>query len=173
MPAPDVFALYDFETQLEDAVSGIITAGLAGTIPAITCEVSVTRSSTTNNTPRVGINCSPGSPLGHWTAQGQANPKQVPDMFNATLAIEISTTRPIDNALTDPLHGVIRGLCRYYLSAGAKVFNGTNLPYLQVLDMQPASSSSGVPEANKEQDMTVLLYAVKFAINPSAWPATS
>lgn len=173
MAAPDVFTLYDFEGQIEPTIAAILTTALAGTVPPITCQVSVTRDSTTNDTPGISITVSPGAPLGHMTAAGQANPKQVPDMFDATLTVSISTTRPIDNALTDPLHGILRGLCRYYLSAGAKVFNDTNMPYLQIIEMLPASSASGIPEANKEQDMTVLIYSLKFAIRPDAWPATA
>lgn len=169
MAAPDPFALYDFETQLAGPIVDALVAALAGTSPAITCQVVKSRDVDDLITPRISIDVAPGAPLGHMTTQGQANPRQVPDAFDSTLTVEVASTRPIVDG-NSAIHGVLVGFVRYYLSAGAKIFNGTNLPYLQVLEMLPQSSASGKMD-NKEQDLTVLVYGLKFAIRPDAWPS--
>lgn len=167
MAAPDFATLYDFETQMEDALASAITTIL--TAASITAPVSVTRDVETNDTPRVEITFSPGNALTQRTAIGQATPKQVPNSFQGAYSVKIVTSRQIipDNA---ELHGTIRGWVRYVLTAGAKGFNTSNLPYIQILEMLPTSATAQIYD-EKQQDISELNHEVWFAIRNDAWPA--
>jgi hypothetical protein len=166
MPASTYADLYDWETLIENGIASAISTILGAS--SIGAQVNVTRGTGTEETPRVDVTFSPGSSLGHMTTIGQANPKQVPDMFDGTLTLRISTARPIEDDDAE-LHGEIRGWVRYVMSAGARGLNETILPYLQIMDMLPSGSASQIYD-EKSQDITELSYAVKFAIRPSAWP---
>lgn len=163
MPAPDFGTLYDIETQMDDAVVSVITTILAAA--SVTCAVHKTRGTVTEDTPRVEVNFTLGSPLSHRTTIGQANPKQVPDAYEGQLMVRIVTTRPTNNAS----HGTIRGWVRYVLTAEARGFNTTILPYIQILDIQPASAPAELYDA-KEQDITEFTHNVIIGIRQEAWP---
>lgn len=170
MPNPTIIELYDFETQIESAVKGIIQAGLvtAG-LPDI--PVSVSRDSDVEVAPRVEVTFETGPADKQMTAIGQSNPKQVPAAYAGALTVKIVTNRPQDNAKMDPIHGPLRGAVRWILSAGAHPFNDTNLPWLQVLLMLPGQTGTQLQD-EKEWDIDALVWNLKFAINNAAWPAT-
>ena len=172
MPSPTIIELYDFDTQIEDAVAAVLVAGLAGVTPALVAQVNVSRDSATLATPRIDVEFTRGPAILQYGAVGQADPRQVPVAYHGTITILISTTRPNDNALMTPVHGPLRGAVSYFLSAGAKVFTSSNLPWLQILEMLPAQGQR-LTQQNKEQDVDALTFAVKFAINQSSWPATA
>lgn len=166
MPAPNYATLYDIETQMEGATVSAIEFFLAAA--SIDIQVSRSQESDTAQTPRVEVEFSHGAAMLQRTAMGQAMPKQVPNAFEGSFAVRVYTSRaiPTDNA---DLHGTIRGICRYVLSAGAKGYNQTILPYLQILEMLPTGASPQIYD-EKEQDITELNYHVWFAIRNEAWP---
>jgi hypothetical protein len=169
MAAPDFATLYDFETQMEDALASAITTIL--TAASITAPVSVTRDTQIDDTPRVEVTFSPGNALTQRTAIGQAMPKQVANAFQGSYSVKIITSRQLvdDNA---ELHGTIRGWVRYVLTAGAKGFNTSNLPYIQILEMLPTSATAQIYD-EKQQDISELNHEVWFAIRNDAWPVTT
>jgi hypothetical protein len=171
MPAPDFQTLYDFEDQIETAVAAVLTSVLTPILTplSLTCPIFVSRDIDTKETPRVEVEFATGASLDQRGAFGQANPKQIPTSFTGVLTVGIVTTRPLDSM--SQAHGQIRGAVRYALSAGAKLFNTGNLPYLQILDLLPSSTAPNLQQ-NKEQDVTVLQYAMKFAISNDAWPSS-
>lgn len=166
MAAPTYAALYDWETLMEDGIASAI--GTILTAASITAQINTTRDGATESTPRIDVMFSPGNSNGHMTAIGQANPKQVPDQFDGTATIRISTARPISTG-NAAIHGTIRGWVRYTMSAGARGLTEGSLPYLQILDMLPAGSASQIYD-EKSQDITELSYKVTFAIRQTAWP---
>jgi hypothetical protein len=58
------------------------------------------------------------------------------------------------------------------MSGANGVLDEIDLPYLQILDLQPTGSSPAVNE-EKNQDITAMSYSITFAIRDSAWPATT
>lgn len=169
MAAPDFFTLYDWETQLEGAGKAVLDATL--TAAGIDATVYTSQSPDIKETPRVELQFLPGRALDQRTAQGQANPKIVPNAFEGIIYARVITTRPIDQggAL---LHGTLRGLVRFAFSAGAKAFTGANLPYLQILDMLPEAGAHQL-FTEKEQDITELAFYLKWAIRNDAWPSSA
>lgn len=170
MPSPNIGELLDFQTQLCDATASILTAGFAGLTPTFAPQVLVPRDSDTELTPRVEVGFEVGPALLQYGAIGQADPRQVPVAYHGNLTLRLVTTRPDDNARMSPLHPVMVGYSRYFMSAGAKLFTQTNLPWLQILEMLPAQCGSQLQD-HKEQDVDVLTWAVKFAIRNEYWPA--
>ena len=167
MAAPDFGTLYDFETPFELAASNAIEDTL--TAAGITnVALNVSRDSGTDDTPRIDIQFSTGVAMPQRTTIGQANPKQVPNAFEGVFTIRLSTTRPTetDNAA---IHGMLRGLIRYALSAGAQAFDESDIPYWQILQMLPESSTPQLYD-EKQQDITELSFHVWFAIRNDAWP---
>lgn len=167
MPAPDFATVYDLETQIESAVVSAITSFLhADGINNV--HVSRSQDADIAQTPRVEVMLFPGNALEQRTAIGQANPKQVPTAFQGSLTVRVVTCREIETDDAE-LHGTIRGWCRYVLSAGARGFNTTILPYIQILEMLPSGASPQIYD-EKQQDITELNYNVWFAIRNEAWP---
>jgi hypothetical protein len=168
--APDFQTLYDFETPFEAALKGILVAAFAAVSPApIVCQVTTQADAPLKDTPRVEIMFQPGNALSQRTTLGQAAPaKQVPNAFSGRFSVTIYATRTISSANNANLPA-IRGLVRYALSAGAKGFTSQNLPYWQILDMNPSSSTPVIIDS-KEQAGTELSYDLLFAISNSAWP---
>lgn len=166
MPAPSIQALYDFETQIETAWATAFAEKF--TELDITCAVGKSRDRDIETTPRVEISLSLGGPLTQRTTAGQASPKQVPNAFTGTLTVSVVTTRETNS----DDHGPIRGVVRYLLSGANQVVGISKLPYLQVLDMEPAGSAPSVNE-EKNLDSTDMAYAITFAIRNDAWPATA
>lgn len=169
MANPNIGELLDFETQLEAAGASVLTAGFGGITPPLAPQILVSRDSDTEETPRIAVQFDTGVPILQYGAIGQANPKQVPVAYQGVFTLSLATTRPTDNAKMDPLHPILRGFCRYFFSAGAKVFTETNLPWLQILEMLPAQCAAQLQQT-KEQDVDVMTWNVKFAIRPEYWP---
>ncbi len=173
MPATSIFDLLDPETSIEEACKTVLQGTLTGISPALpTIGISISRDSDTNETPRFDLQFASGEAILQYGAIGQANPKQVTVASNGTLTVSVVTTRPNDNARMDPLHGLMRAIARYTFSPQAKVFTTSNLPYFEILEILPAGMRPQMQE-NKEQDISVLQFAVKFAVRNDAWPATA
>jgi hypothetical protein len=165
----DIYDLYDFDDRIEDAIKAVLVAEL--TAATITCEVWTSREGGKKGTPRLEVSFSLHSAMAQRTAAGQATPKQVPNSFEGSVAITLSTTRPSVAGNADQ-HGRIRGLARYVMTAGAKKFNGTNLPGIQILEMLPEEQTPRVYDG-KSQDLSILGYRIWFAIPNNAWPSTA
>lgn len=170
MPSPNIGELLDFQTQLCDATGSILTAGFAGLTPTFAPQVLVPRDSDTELTPRVEVGADIGIAIRQYTTIGQASPRQVPIAYEFALSLRMVTTRPDDNARMSKLHPVLVGYGRYFMSAGAKLFTETNLPWLQILDLWPTQCGSQLQD-HKEQDVDVLTWAGKFAVRDAYWPA--
>lgn len=169
MPLPAIYGVYDFDDTLEAAVKTALAAEL--TTAGITCEVWTSREAGKKGTPRLEVAFSLHSAMAQRTAAGQATPKAVPNAFEGSFALTLVTTRPSAQGNADQ-HGPLRGLARYVMSAGAKKFNGSSLPGLQILEMLPEEQTPRVYDG-KSQDLSILGYRLWFAIANSAWPATS
>ncbi len=161
--------LYDFETQMENAMKSVLETGLAGASPAIKCQVVTTVDPDVKETPRIEVVFATGPALQQMTTLGQSGAaKQVPCAFRGQFTLTIFTSRP--QAVDDQAsHGIIRGLTRFLASAGARAFHPQLLPWLQILEMLPASTNPIIFDG-KAQAGTELSYAVVFAIQNSAWP---
>ncbi len=166
--ADDIFDLYNFEDQIEPAVKAVLATALtAASISGVT--ITTTREKTVKTTPRIEVAFALSLAMAQRTAIGQAVPKQVPNAFEGTLSLLLATTRPVSSGNAD-IHGRVRGLIRFNLSAAARVFTDSNLTKLQILDMLPEAQTSRVFDP-KEQDLSLLNYHVWFAIRAGAWPA--
>lgn len=167
MPAPDFPTLYDFETQIEDAFKSAIIGLL--TANNLIASVYVSQDPLTKTTPRIELSVSMGAALSQMTTKGQANPKQNPNASEFTISAVIATTRllPDDDG---GIHGPLRGLVRYALSAGAKQIGDANLSFLQILECLPVGGTPQVVD-EKNTDKTELVYGGKIAIRNEAWPS--
>lgn len=165
MPAPDYATLYDFETQMEGAWQSVLLEFLA---PLGITQVFVTRDDAVLDTPRVEVEFHVGNALNQRKAFPGPPYREIPNAFNAALVVRVVTTRAL--AENKVQHGPLRGLLRYNLSASAnRIKAQTNLPYLQILEMLPASSVPRIID-EKEQDISEMQYSMQFAINNNAWP---
>ncbi len=162
---------YDFESQLELGAKTILVAGVASITPALPAvQVLVTLDPDTKKVPRLECMAGTGHPILQYGAIGQADPKQVPVAFESVLSILVATGRVQDSGRMNPIHGPLRAIVRYFMSAGAKQWNDMNLPNLQILEILPIGIRPQLQE-NKAQDWDVLQFQIKFAIKPSVWPA--
>jgi len=172
MPAPSIFDVLDFEGLLEPACKSVLQTVIAGISPALPAiQVNVSRDSDTSETPRYDLMFASGEEIPQYGAIGQADPRQVAVAYTGVLTALIVTTRPNDNARMDPLHSLMTAIARYAFSAQAKGFNETNLPYLQILQIVSIDYRPQLQE-NKEQDISELRFAFKFAVRNDAWPPT-
>lgn len=160
MSAPTLAALYDFETQIETAVAGVLTAGgvtVGGTA----------RGADVLNSPCVEVVCNLNGPWpgGNSTRLFSVGGDYRPDQFSASLLVTVLTDRK-RNASS---HGAFRGNVRALLYQFVSKFTGSNLPYLVIMDCTETGSSQSQDES-RCLDITVLSWDVRFAILPTAWP---
>jgi hypothetical protein len=167
MPAPNFQTLYDFETPLEDAFAAALVGLLAG-VPLV-ATVSTARNRSFQGTPRIELYASGGGVLTQRTTANQARPKETPNAFEFQLVAAIVTTRSV-LAGNSSIHGPLRGLVRYALSAGARQIGDANLLYHQILNMVPAGSTPQMID-EKDCDRTELTYTGQIAFKNGAWPA--
>lgn len=169
MPAaPDFDTLFDFETQFEALWKSVFDIALAERSLDFV-ETATARAIATKESPRIEIVFQTGPGIDQFGARRQAtNPKQGQIAFQGNLSVTVVTGRAIA-ANNAGLHGRLRGMTRYLLTAGAKVATPINLPYLQIMLQTVAASSPQIYD-EKQQDKTELVYAVQFAIQNGAWP---
>lgn len=169
MPAPNGHTLYDFESQLEAAFKDVLQyfmtqSGISAPIYTNTVEAE---EETVLPSPRVILEASISSVVPQWGARGQGtNPKQVPvGRFFEVKATVVVTRGDAVNL------GPLRGLCRFAFSAGAKGFNASNLPYLQILELVDVSSFPNVVSDDKSQQGAEITFGGSFAVKNDAWPS--
>ena len=68
-------------------------------------------------------------------------------------------------------HGLLRGLTRKGMLEMSTVLNSNTLPYYQTLDMIETGSTQGI-DAENEEIISSISYAVRFFIIPAAFPAS-
>ena len=159
MPAQDIDTLYDFESQMEEAFAGILTAD---GFP----HVYTSRDPEKIITPAVVLRFATGAALSQRALRGDP-PRLVPCAFEGTMIAEIITGRRLPDA---PDHGPFRGRVRFLLSAAANLIEDRNMPWLQILDFLPGGTSPAMTE-EKEIDRSAIHFAMKFAIRNEAWPS--
>lgn len=164
MSAPNPQSIYDFETQLEDAFADVVSYFLAQ--QGLSAAVYTATDGEIQACPRIGIVASISAIVPQWAAIRQANPKQVPVARFFELTARVVVTKPDANL------GPLRGVVRYAGSAGAKGFNTTNLPYLQILEIYDVTGSGAIENEEKEQQVAEIVFGGQFAIRSDAWPAT-
>lgn len=166
MPAPNPWTIYDFETALENAAKDVLRYFL--TQASKTTPIYTSADSDSMESPRIEIDASISSAVPQWGAQGQGhNPKQVPLARYFELKITVVVTKPDEDL------GVLRGVVRWGLSAGAKGFNTTNLPYLQILELYDVTGFESVRDDDKEQQGADVTFGGQFAVRNDAWPSVA
>lgn len=154
MRASSLEQLFDFETAIEAAVAGVLAS--------MGISVHSQRDSADLKTPRIEVQFSSGSVTGHMAIVGCA---QIYDQFAGTLRLTVVT----DRAKNESSHSVFISKIRSKLYQPAKVFTESNLPFYDVFDVQDQGLQIGLdPERNL--DVTVNAYSIRFGINPEAWP---
>lgn len=161
MSAPTFAALYDFETQIEAAVSDVLTAG------GVTVGATA-RSTELLASPCVEVVCNLNGPWpgGNSTRLYSVGGDYRPDQFSAAVLVTVLTDRK-RNASS---HGTFRGNVRALLYQFVSKFTGSNLPYLAIMDFTETGSSQSQDES-RCLDVTFLSWEVRFAILPTAWPS--
>ena len=164
MAAPNLPTLYDFETQIESVWVSVMSTAFSAQLPAASVQVIGTRDASIDQTPRLEVELHVGNVLR--TRRGVLNGsyREIPIAFTGTLRFRLISTRPYAS------HGMLRGIVRSTVSASANVITSSNLPYLQILEILPSSSTPQIYD-EKAQDITEMDYAIQFAIKNEAWPS--
>lgn len=159
--APDFATLYDFETQFEDAFVAVLKG--QAKIPNVFPSRDAEKLRTPGLIVRFVVQNS-----GALSALNGTPPRLVPIRFEGSMIVEVITSRP-DDPRGQNDHGRLRGLARFWLSAGANVISSVNLPYVQLLNFVPGP---GTPQVNDEKSMdrSSLSFHAQFAIRDDAWP---
>lgn len=166
--APSFEELYNFEGNIETCFAAIFEGALAQR--GYSAQVLKSISPDSKITPRFQIVFNANTPFSlNRTTLGQANPAQIPNNFTGSLSVKLYTTRSISSDNAD-MHGLLRGLARF-LGSGIKLFNNSNMPYYQILQILPTGCNNTIAD-EKQQDGTELTWDVLFAIDNSAWPST-
>lgn len=159
MSAPDLATLYDFETQIEAAVSAILTDG------GVTVQ-AVSRGEAILASPFCAVTYQHGGP---WPS---GSPRYVsvggdfrPDQFSGTVQITAATDRKRNPDTHKTYRGKIRALGYQFVGQ----FTGSNLPYLAVMDFTETGTQP-VEDEGKNLDLSILSWDIRFAILPNAWP---
>ena len=160
MSAPTLVALYDFETQIESAVSAVLTAG------GVTVGATA-RGPELLATPCVEVVCNMNGPWpgGNATRLYNVGGDWRPDQFSASVLVTVLT----DRKRNPSSHGTFRGNVRALLYQFVSKFTGTNLPYLDIMDFTETGSAQAQDDP-RGLDATTLSWEVRFAILPTAWP---
>ena len=159
MSAPDLATLYDFETQIEAAVSSILTAG------GVTVQ-AVSRSEVNVASPFCTVTYQHGGP---WPSGAPRLSNQGgdwgPDQFSGTVQITVATDRKRNPNTHKTYRGGVRSLGYRFVSQ----FTGVNLPYIAVMDFTETGTQP-VEDEGKNLDLSILSWDIRFAILPGAWP---
>ena len=168
-PAAFIGDAFNFEDILEALFNTLLTGDSYLTAQSVV--IFTRRSLNIQGTPRIELDADISSDLGYMSFLTQGNPgRQVPNAFNGTVTMRVVTTRAIDSALATPLHGKIRGRCRYILSASANLISSLSpAQYLQILELLPSQANMDI-QPDKDTDTTFLSYRMKFQINDWTWP---
>lgn len=168
-PAATIQDALNFEDILEGLFIGLLQADVFLTANSV--GVISSRSLAIKDSPRVEVNADTASNLEWVSFMIQGNPqRQVPNGWSGDVTLRVVTTRNVDVALPAPLHGVICGRCRFIASAAANLLSRqATYPYLQILELLPASSVQQVLDS-KDTDSTLLNFRLKVALNDFTWP---
>lgn len=163
---------FNFEDILEALFYTLLsTDTYLAAIGVAPTNVYTRRSLNVQATPRIELDVDMSSNMDYMSFIIQGNPpRQTPNAFIGNVTMRVVTTRAVDSLLGTPLHGKIRGRCRYIMSAPADLISSLSpAQYLQILELLPGSATMDI-QADKDTDTTFLSYRMKFAINDWAWP---
>ena len=170
-PAPlqHIGDAYNFEDQLEALFNTILTNDSYLSGQNVT--IYTRRSTSIQVTPRVELDVDMSSDAGYLSFATAGSPlRQDPAGFKGNVTMRVVTTRSVDSNLTTPLHGKIRGRCRYLLSAWPNLITALGTyQYLQILELLPTTATMDV-QAEKDTDTTFLSYRMTFNINDWTYP---
>ena len=172
MAAPSLAALYDFETQFEDAAQAIlISQGIdayisewQGALPLVNTGLSFEVGPATSDLTFLPL------------ASGQSATRPYQDYFRYTgnLDVEVRVNRDVEmgpsEAGVTSFLAQVRGMIRATFMKSQWPFYNTNLPYYRVSDIRPNGTTSGF-DKERNVDTVILRFAITFAIQPSAWPS--
>ena len=166
-PAPDLPTLLDFETQIEDETSAILTAA------GISAAITQARSTANVPTLDIAIRFETGEALNHWgrTPSGKAHY----DIFNGRLEITLFADRDANadsSGANYQQFQTLRGKISAALLEGLYPFSG--LDWLDVKSgfLRPTGRNAGISEG-KLQDLCTMTWAMRFGIIKAAWPTAS
>ena len=151
--------LFQFEKNLEAAFSGILSTA--------TPHVYLSRSTDTNQSPRLEIKATVGQTQNH--AKGMIDRvRWVYDTYDGTIEVKVVTNRTSE-AKSDAhykLIGQVRARMQLYWIT--QEWTKQNSPLL-VMDVREASSDTSFDD-EMNLDTSTLTFAIYFSINPNAWP---
>jgi hypothetical protein len=159
MGAPSYEVLHEFEDAIEDAAKSIFVAqGFTNCYR--------TRQYVAVEAPRVEVVATLGAPTGHkqWR---EAVRREVFDQYTFTLSVRVVTGRKEDTDSGD--HRSYRGKVRWLMSELAQKFTAANLPYYDILVLNPAGTQTELID-EQENDVSAINYSGVLAIRASAWP---
>ena len=166
MAAPDIPTLYDFETAYEDALANYF-AGING---APFTYVYTPRTNGADEpklaTPRVTIAMSiTGTGVQEEFRQGSTTANYYAHK-TGTIGLMVATQR----SNTAQNHGNLRGRARQAMLEVTAALNSNTVPYYQTLFVTEQGATQSI-DAENDEIITQLSYAIEFFIPPSSWPA--
>jgi|SRR6185503_17316406 len=155
MPAPDFETIYAIEDALDLAFATLIRAAdLAAWTQREVSQVV---------TPYSAVQVSLGASTEHYALVGS---NYRPDIWNASLQIQVVTDRKNNN----PLHSTYRAKIRNVLADDAAIKASALLPYHEVFSTLETGTTPTI-QAENDLDISTLTYAVKVGTRSGAWPA--
>ena len=151
--------LFQFEKNLEAAFAGILSTA--------TPHVYLSRSTDSNQSPRLEIKATVGQTQNHAKSMIDRG-RWVYDTYDGTIEVNVVTNRTSE-AKSDAhykLVGQVRARMQLYWVTQEWVKQ--NSPLL-VMDVREASSDASFVDEN-DLDTSTLTFAIYFSINPNAWP---
>lgn len=155
MPAPTIDALFAFEDEIESAIQEMFTA--------IPYNAYRQRDTDSKGTPFVTVQLAVGGETGR-IHQGAT--VFYPDAWTGTLTIGVVTTR----GAAGISHTTEVSKVRRYMAEWTARLTSVQLPYHAIAEIS-ASGTSPQIEGDKDHDLSLLTYTIKWMIRTTAWPA--
>ena len=160
MAAPSIANLYQFEDHIESAAVTFLNT-------ATGLDVYRSNSSSDFTTPRIEVACDVSGSFDPPAPRGGGGAPATIDFlaFTSSFSIVIVTDNPVGQSAT--MHTYI-GEVREVMARSSANWNSTTLPYYDVKELRPTSSSMDV---DGDMNQASLLYELIFEIRQDAWPA--
>lgn len=162
MAAPSIAALLDYETNIEDALKTYLEANIASA-QVLTTRTLLT-SEETLETPRITVAVQITGTNANHQAIRTTDSAQYDSHKVGTLTLVATMRRNASGQSMTTLRGGIRKA----MLAATAAFDGTNLPYYQIITLREGSCNTSMSGDNDEISY-VMSYSLEFYIKPDQW----
>ena len=165
MAATYNYQLLDYETNYEDALGTYLTSAIANT--QILTPRTLLSSQPILTTPRVTVAVQVTGTNPNQTGMRTTDSKDYDSHKLGSVSLVCVTRRDASGQSL----GTLRGKARVAMLGATAALNANNLPYYQTVTLREGSATMS-SDADNDEIMTVLNYALEFYIKPDQWAAS-